>query len=95
MIATSVNPCIVIILHIPHFQHVLWPGALTYISATVTLTYFYIDPSIKVCFSAAIIAVSVKPCIVIFNNISSTHYNLLPLTNISRSTDFIIILRRP
>ena len=54
----------------------------------------YVDPSITVSFSAAIIAVSVKPCIVmLITYLLSTYYDMVPLTYISRSTDFVVIFK--
>ena len=55
--------------------------------APVTLSWFYIDSSIKVGFSAAVIAASVKPCIVIVQmaaegGISASVINFLVLCSL-------------
>ena len=46
---------------------------------------------IKECFSAAVIAASVKPCIVLTLNPFSTHIDPVPLTYILCNSDFVVI----
>ena len=66
LIAASVKPCSS--SNCP--RHTLQAHTITWCPwprycATVTLSWFNIDPGIKVCFCEAVIAASVKPCIVI------------------------------
>ena len=87
MIAASVKPCIVIVLDIL-FKQALCPGALDQDFALEWLLLFYVgssiiyvESSIKVCFSEAVIAASVKPCIMIVLDIlKSKHCDRVPLT---------------
>ena len=75
VITASVKPCIVNVLDIL-FKHALWPGALdldfTLLWCCHDFTWslaFYVESSSKVRFSVAMIAASVKLCIVIVSNI--------------------------
>ena len=72
VIAVSVKPCIIIILNIL-FKHALWRCPWSRFHTPVTLSWFYVESSIKVCFSAAVIAASVKTCIVIVLDILLKH----------------------
>ena len=59
----------------------------------VSLSYFCVDPSIKVCFSAAKTSASFKTCIVsVLNLLSSALYDPVPSTHIFCSSDFVIIM---
>ena len=68
-------------------------GALTYISRSSDFVTILLDPSIKACFSAAMIALNVvKYCIVIIHNIKDALWSGAPVL-ISRSSDSGIISR--
>ena len=75
MIAASVIPCIVIVLDIL-FKHTLWLG----FPARVTLSWFYVESTIEVYCCEAVIAASVKPCIVILSSafVSNALYDWCP-----------------
>ena len=72
VIAVSVILCVVIVLDIL-FKHALWPSTLDLDIMLVWLLWFYIESSIKVHFSEVLIAVNVKPCIVIVLDILFKH----------------------
>ena len=64
VIAASVNSCIVIVLDTV-FKHIFLSGAFDLDFALQQLCHDFTSSSIKVCFSEAVITVSVKPYIVI------------------------------
>ena len=68
----SVGTLIVIVLNIP-FKLALWSSALNLLMLHWLCCNFCIDPSIKVCFSVAMIAARVKRCIVLVLNIPFKH----------------------
>ena len=78
------------LLNYKAYNHHTWCSWPRYL-ARVTLSY-YIDSSIKVCFCEAVIAASVKPCILIVLNILFKHIWLGALTKISCWSDFFMIL---
>ena len=72
VIAASVKPCIVIVLDTLEARTITqcpWPS----FHAPVALPWFYVESSIEVCFSEAVIALSVRPCIVIVLDILFKH----------------------
>ena len=77
VIAASVKPCIVIVLDIL-FKYALYPSDLGFVlgwlcSDFTLSSIIYIESSSKVHFSEAVIAASVKPCILIFLDILFKH----------------------
>ena len=95
VIAGSMKPCIVIVLDTLQ-AHTMTHKPCPIFYAPLTLSKFTSSLEIEVHFPAAVIAGSMKPCIVIVLDIlsSSTHHDQVPLTYISSSTDFVKILRR-
>ena len=72
VIAASVKPCIVIVLDIV-FKHSLCPSALDLDLALQWFVIILLGSGIKVHFSEAMIAVSVKSCIIIVHHMLFKH----------------------
>ena len=91
VIAGIMKPCIVVFLHTLFKQH-HDPVPMTYISRSTDFVKIDAKSGTIVHFSVAVIAGIMKPCIVVFlHTLFKQHHDPVPMTYISRSTDFVKI----